>query len=78
MSAPDIGGKTMIDGDRPEVLEARAETEDREGYQAPEVQTFTPEQLQQVLGPAQGYGGGTGPGRRTGVGRGHRLFPGLR
>ena len=69
----------MINGERPDACQAKAITEPREeGYEAPEVQTFTPEQLLQVLGPAQGYGGGTGPGRRGGQGRGHRLFPGLR
>ncbi len=69
----------MIDQTRPEAVEAKAARDPGEqGYQAPEVQTFTPEQLLQVLGPAQGYGGGGGPGRRTGGGRGHRLFPGLR
>jgi hypothetical protein len=50
----------------------------RREYETPEVQTFTPEELLQVLGPAQGYGGGGPPGRRTPGGRGHRLFPGLR
>ncbi len=55
-----------------ETLEARA-------YETPEVQTFTSEQLLEVLGPAQGYGGTGSPGRRNGnSGRGHRLFPGLR
>ncbi|NJN65187.1 MAG: hypothetical protein HC882_10125 [Acidobacteria bacterium] len=49
-------------------------------YETPEVQTFTAQQLLEVLGPAQGYGGGSQPpGRREGgLGRGHRLFPGLR
>lgn len=47
-------------------------------YETPEVQTFSPDELLEVLGPAQGYGGGASPSRRGGVGRGHRLFPGIR
>ena len=47
-------------------------------YETPAVQTFSQEELLEVLGPAQGYGGGSNPGRRGGIGRGHRLFPGIR
>ena len=60
--------------------ELQYEAQQREDavYETPEVQTFSPDELLEVLGPAQGYGGGSGPGRRGGVGRGHRLFPGIR
>ncbi|MDQ7007561.1 MAG: hypothetical protein Q9Q40_10025 [Acidobacteriota bacterium] len=47
------------------------------GYVAPEIQTYTPEEFLNLLGPAQGYGGGT-PGGERGIGRGMRLFPGMR
>lgn len=49
-------------------------------YEAPTITTFTSEELMETLGPAQGYGGSSRPGpqNRTGLGRGHRLFPGIR
>lgn len=46
-------------------------------YVAPEIQTYSPEEFLNLLGPAQGYGGG-GPGSERGIGRGFRLFPALR
>lgn len=52
-------------------------------YERPKVNTFSSKQLADVIGPAQGYGGG-GRGRRhnprgSGGGtRAYRLFPGLR
>lgn len=49
----------------------------RRTYVAPEIQTFTAEEFMNVLGPAQGYGGG-GESSDEKVGRGFRLFPGLR
>ncbi len=45
----------------------------------PSVKTYSPEELLDLLGPAQGYNGTTNPGRGGWFpGRGHRLFPGLR
>ncbi len=46
------------------------------GYVTPEIQTYSPEEFLNLLGPAQGYGGTAGAQRRGG--RGFRLFPGLR
>ncbi len=54
--------------------ESRSRTEER--YVAPEIQTFSPEQFLEILGPAQGYSG-SGPGER-GDSRGTRMFPGIR
>jgi hypothetical protein len=51
--------------------------ENERGYVAPQIQTFTAEEFMNVLGPAQGYGGGGGTEENP-VGRGFRLFPGLR
>jgi hypothetical protein len=51
--------------------------ENDRGYVAPQIQTFTAEEFMNVLGPAQGYGGGGGTEENP-VGRGFRLFPGLR
>jgi hypothetical protein len=48
-----------------------------ETYEAPAIQSFTPDELLEVLGPAQGYGGASSPSDRR-QNRGHRLFPGLR
>ena len=47
-------------------------------YVAPRIQTYSPEEFLDLLGPAQGYGGGSnGPDQRS-SGRGQRKFPGLR
>lgn len=49
-------------------------------YEAPSIVSFTAEELMETFGPAQGYGGSSRPGPQTrgGLGRGHRLFPGIR
>lgn len=46
------------------------------GYVSPEIQTYSPEEFLEVLGPAQGYGMGA-QGRER-MGWGHRLYPGIR
>ncbi len=50
-------------------------------YVAPTIQSFSPEEFLDLLGPAQGYGGSGGPVTvpvtRPGL-RPPRLFPGIR
>ncbi len=48
------------------------------GYLPPRVQTFSPEEFMDLLGPAQGYGAGTDPPKTRTGGRTPRLFPGTR
>lgn len=59
----------MQSGKQDESSEAR--------YVAPEINSYSPQDFLEMLGPAQGYGGGGTPGR-TVMGRGARLWPGLR
>jgi hypothetical protein len=53
-------------------------------YVEPRIQTYSPEEFLNLLGPAQGYAGnGNGHGHGHGhttqsAGRGPRLFPGIR
>ncbi len=56
----------------------RTGRDDAGGYVAPTIQTYSPEEFLDVLGPAQGYGGGSTGGNERPSGRGFRLFPGLR
>lgn len=46
-------------------------------YVAPEIETYSPQEFLNVLGPAQGYGGGSESGSRM-YGRTVRSLPGLR
>ena len=63
--------------DRQQDKGGRGGRPEESSYVAPEIQTFTAEEFLNVLGPAQGYGGGGGT-EEDPVGRGFRLFPGLR
>ena len=57
---------------------SRGQREDRT-WVKPSVKTYAPEELLDLLGPAQGYNGTVNPGKGGWfAGRGHRLFPGLR
>lgn len=52
-------------------------------YVPPQIQSYSPEEFLDLIGPAQGYGGGGGsvpPRDRVGgnAARSPRLFPGLR
>jgi hypothetical protein len=49
-------------------------------YVAPQIQTFSPQEFLDLLGPAQGYGGGMKPPSERGgnIGRTPRLIPGIR
>lgn len=61
-------------------MEKDNERNEQEGYVEPTIESFQPEELMEMLGPAQGYGGGgrKPPNLRPGWGRGQRLFPGIR
>ena len=57
---------------------SRGQREDRT-WVKPSVKTYSPEELLDLIGPAQGYNGAVNPGGGGWFsGRGHRLFPGLR